>query len=159
MAALHSVQLFGLLRKLFLVLLVFRRPRGAGLGSALPHAVLEPVVHSVGDQKLRVFGPPVVFLHQFDFRLAQRLAVCFVGILLVRRSVTNVAVHHDERRPVFRFEKIFVAAGQHVQIVCVRDVRDVPAVAFESRHHVLAEGPLGGTVQRYAVVVVHPAKI
>src|ERR1700675_2333795 len=97
MAALHPVSLFRLLRKLFLVLLEFCLPRRAGLGSALSHAVLEPVVDSVGDQKLRIFWPPVVFLHEFDFRLAQRLAMRFVGILLVRRSVPNVAIHHDER--------------------------------------------------------------
>ena len=83
----------------------------------------------------------------------------FVGILLVRRSVADVAIHHDERRPVFRFEKIFVAAAQHVQIVCVRDVRDVPAVARKTRYHVLAKGPFGGTVKRYVVVVVDPAQI
>src|SRR5256885_12233226 len=40
-----------------------------------------------------------------------------------------------------------------------RHLRDVPAVTLETRHHIFAEGPLGGTIEGHPVVVVDPAKI
>ncbi len=159
LATLHLVQLIGELRKLFLVFLKFRLPCGAGLGAALPHAILELVINAIGDEKLGIFGPSVILLNKFDFGLAQGLAVCFVRILFVWRSVSDVAVHDDEGRPIIRIEKILVAASQHLQIVRIRDVRYVPLIALESRDHIFTERPLRRAIQRHAIVVVDPTKI
>src|SRR3989442_229943 len=103
LAALHPVQWIDELGKLFLVLLEFCLPCRASLGSALAHAVLELVIHSIGDKKLRIGRPAIILFYQFDFRFAQWLAMRFFGILFVGRSIADVAVHHVERRPALRF--------------------------------------------------------
>ena len=120
---------------------------------------LEMSVDAVGNEEFRVFGPAVIFLRQLDFRFAEWLAMRFVGILLVRRAVADVAVHDDQHRLVAVGEEFFVGARKLQQIVRVGHARHVPAIADESRHHVFAERPTRRTVQRHAVVVVDPAQI
>ena len=129
------------------------------LRAALAHAVSELIVDAVRNQKLRVFRPAVISLHQFDFRFAQRLTMRFVRVLLVRRAVADVAVDNDERWPIVGLEEVFIRAPEHLEIVRIGDVRDVPSVARKARCYVFAERPLGRPVQRHAVVVVNPAKI
>jgi len=77
----------------------------AGFGSALPDAILELVIDSIGNEKLGIFGIHI-FLYEFDLCFTQRLAVRFVGILFVRRTVPDVAVHNDERWPVLRLREL-----------------------------------------------------
>ena len=51
---------------------------------------------AVGDEELRVLGPAVGALGEADLLLAERLAVGLGGVLLVRRTVADVAVQNDE---------------------------------------------------------------
>jgi len=116
-------------------------------------------VNTIGDEKLRIFRPAIVLLCEFDFGFAERLAVGFVGILLVRRAVADVAVNHNERRFVAVCEEVFVSARQLQQIIGISNARHVPAIADETGHGVVAVRPACRTVQGHAIVVVNPAKI
>src|SRR6266566_1606841 len=129
-------------RKLLLVLCKPRSPRRMPLRAALAHAVSELIVDAVRNQKLRVFRPAVISLHPFDFRFAQRLTLRFVRVLLVRRAVADVAVDNDERWPIVGLEEVFIRAPEHLEIVRIGDVRDVPSVARKARCYVFAERPL-----------------
>ena len=85
--------------------------------------------------------------------------MCFIGVLFVRRTVTDVAVHNDQRRLVRRLQKRFVCPGQHRQIIRVRNTSHVPAVTDKSRHDIFAERPRSRPIQRHPVVVVNPAQV
>ena len=61
------------------------------------------------------------------------------GVLLVRRSVADVAVHADQSGSVLGIQEAVVRLGQHVQIVRISDMFNVPAVAFEAFAHILSE--------------------
>ena len=101
------------------------------LMSAFADALAEIFHHAVGNQKLRVLRPAVIFLHQPHFFFAQGLAVRFVGILLVRRSVSDVAVHDDERGTIIGLQEIVVGLRQRVEIIRICDVNYVPAIALK----------------------------
>src|SRR2546426_8678295 len=87
--------LFRSLRKLFLVLLEFRLPRRAGLGSTLPHAILEPVVDSVGNQKLCIFGPPVDAKDRKSTRLnSSHLVISYAVFCLKKKKKQQSTSSH-----------------------------------------------------------------
>src|SRR5207237_4508139 len=92
LAALHFVKMVGELRIFLPVLIELLTPAQSSFASASPDSGPEMVPHAVGHEKLRLFRPSVVALCQFDFGLAQRLAVSSTRILLVRSSVADVAV-------------------------------------------------------------------
>ena len=81
------------------------------------------------------------------------------GILLVRRAVGDVAVDDDQRRAILHVLERLERPVEHFQIVGVADASDVPSVADEARSNVVAEGPIGVTLDRDLVVVVDPAKV
>ena len=92
---------------------------------------LKMIVNAVGDVELGVLGPAVGSLGELDFLFAQRLAVGRLGILLVRRSVADVAVDDDQGRPVVGFVEGRERPLELVEVVGVADPRDVPAVGEE----------------------------
>ena len=59
---------------------------------------------------------------------AQRLAVGGAGVLLLGRSVADVAVDDEERRPVPRALEEGEGLRELAEVVCVVDVGDGPAV-------------------------------
>ncbi len=123
------------LRQVGILLGVFREvfiPLRSQVASTLADAILEVLVDAFGNQELGIFGPAVKLLGQADFLLAQRFSMRFVGILLVRRAVSDVAIDDDERGPVFGDDKGAVGAAESVEIVGIADVRDVPAIAQEA---------------------------
>ena len=65
-----------------------------------PMPVREVFIHAIGNQELRVLRPSIGALGQAHFFDAQRLAVRGGGVLLVRGSVADVAVEHDEGGPM-----------------------------------------------------------
>src|SRR5262249_62184097 len=94
----------------------------------------------VRDEELRVFGPAVHALRRADLVLAERLAVCARGVLLVRRAEGDVRVDDDERRALRLVAERLETAREHVEIVRVADARDVPAVRGETSRDVRGEG-------------------
>ena len=129
------------------------------IASALADAVAEMLTHSVRHQELRIFRPAVEFLGQPDFFFAQRFAVSGIGVLLVRRSVADVAVDDDQRRPVCGLVERFKRPRQHFEIIGVGHASDVPSVAHKTRRHIFAERPVRRTIERDVIVVVDPAEI
>src|ERR1700746_2279072 len=127
--------------------------------SALSNPIAKVFAHTFGYEELGVFGPAVEALGQANLVCSERLAMRFAGGVLVRRSVPDVAIDDDERRPVFRIEECLVTARQHLHVIRITDPGDIPSVAHESGHDVFAERPGGGAIERYLIVVVHPAEI
>ena len=65
-------------------------------------ARLEVFAYPLGDEELRVLGPAITALRELDFLFAQRLAVRRARILLVRRTVGDVAIDDHERGSIGR---------------------------------------------------------
>jgi hypothetical protein len=80
-------------------------------------------------------------------------------VLLVWRTVTDMAVDDNQSGPVIGTQKGIIGGADSVQIVCIRDMFNVPLVCLKTFSHILAEGPFGGPVQGHFVVVVDPAEI
>ena len=78
---------------------------------------------------------------------------------LVRGSVADDAVHHDQRRTLGLGPKRVEGHTQRGQVVGVGDVLHRPAVAGEPGRHVLGERQAGGALDGDLVVVVDPAQI
>ena len=78
---------------------------------------------------------------------------------LVRRSVADDAVHHDQRRTLALGPKRIEGGAQRAQVVGVGDVLHRPAVAGEPGRHVLGERQAGGALDGDLVVVVDPAQV
>ena len=108
-------------------------------------------------QEFGILRPAVVGLRQPDLLLVQRLSMGSAGVLIVGRTVGDMAIDNDQRRAVRRVLEGAQGALQHLQVVDVADARDVPAVADEAGGDVLAEGSIGVAFDGDLVVVVEPA--
>ena len=84
----------------------------------------------------------------------------FLGVLAVRRAVADVAVDDDQCGLVGGLTENVESFGRarSVSLASVTCI-DVPAVAFEARAHVFAEGQAGVAFDGDVVVVVDPAEI
>jgi hypothetical protein len=156
---LHAIELFGEFRVLLPIFCDSREPAVTQLFPALPDALTEMIVNALGHVELLIFWPTIVSLRESDLLLAQGFTVCPAGILLVRRTVPDMAVHDDQRRTVFAILKGSECAGKHLEIVCVANPRDIPSVSDEARGHVLGEGQGSVAFNRDVVVVIDPAQI
>ena len=81
------------------------------------------------------------------------------GVLLVRRAVTDMAVHDDQRGAILRVLKMLERTPQHLEVICVADSRYVPAITEESCGHVFGKSKGSVALDRDVVVVVNPAEI
>ena len=97
---LHAIELIGQLRIFRPVLLDARKPGVAQVLAALADPVPEMLVYALGNVEAGILRPAVGALGQTDFLLAERLTMGGAGVLLVRRTVRDVAIHDDQRRPV-----------------------------------------------------------
>ena len=96
------------------------------------------VPHAVGHEKLRLFRPSVVALCQFDFGLAQRLAVSSTRILLVRSSVADMAVDDDQGRTITTLVESMERAFEHL-VVCANVLLDGERLAADGQERGLKE--------------------
>src|SRR6267142_2809418 len=69
------------------------------------------VIDAVGHEELRVLGPSVATFGKTDLLFAKRLAVSNGSVLLVRRTVTNMAVENDEGRPTLCLSEGHIGTG------------------------------------------------
>ena len=76
--------------------------------AAFADTALEVFRHAIGHQKLSIFRPAVEFLYQSDLFHSQGLAMRCAGILLVRRTIADVTIHHDQSRTVAGFKKFVI---------------------------------------------------
>src|SRR5262245_29886630 len=117
------------------------------------------LAHAIGDQELRVLGPPIAALGEADFLRAERLAVGGGRVVLVGGAVADVAIEDDERRPALRLPEEAEGSLDTIEIVGVTDTQDVPAVPEEAGRDVLGEREAGLPFDRDVVVVVDPAEV
>ena len=95
---------------------------------------------AVRDEKLSVLRPSIAALSQPDLIVAERLAMGFRGVLLVWRTVADVAVQDDEGRAALRLAKHLQRLLDSINVVGVADAQNVPAVTQESGRDILREG-------------------
>src|SRR5207245_2192584 len=93
----HAVDLIAELWELLFVLIEFGFPRSVGGGAPLAHAIFELIVDAVRNEELGILRPAVILLHQLDFGLTEWLAVRFIRILFVGRTIADVTIDDDER--------------------------------------------------------------
>ena len=68
------------------------------LAPALANPLLKIFANPFRHQKFGVLRPSIKFLGQPHFFFAQRFAMSFLGVLLVRRAVSYVAIDDNQRR-------------------------------------------------------------
>ena len=83
----------------------------------------------------------------------------FSAVLLVRRAPADVTVHDDDRRPVARSQERAEAGANHVQVVGIGDVRDIPTVRGESRRHIFGKRERRAAFDGDPVAIIDPAKV
>src|ERR1700739_494063 len=96
---------------------------------ALSNPIAKVFADTFRYEKLGIFRPSVKAFRQANFLLPERLAMSFAGVLLVRRSVSDVAIDHDKSRPVMRVEKNLISPRQHFEVIRITDSGDIPSVA------------------------------
>src|SRR5262249_28109890 len=116
-------------------------------------------VDAIRNKKLRIFRPAIGALTQADFIVSKGLAMCRGSVLLVRRTVTYMAVQNDERRAVFRFSKSLESMINPLEVVGVAYTQNVPVVGQKSRLHILRESDARLTLNGDMIVVVNPGEI
>ena len=85
--------------------------------------------------------------------------MCGAGVLLVGRSPADVAVDDDQGGSIVGLLEHVQGPLQEVEVVRVTDPDHVPAVADESRRHVVGVGQFGVSLDGDVVVVVDPAEV
>ena len=76
-------------------------PTLAKLTSTFADPIAKSFQHSIRNQELRILRPAIEFLYQPHFLFPKRLAMSFIRILFVRSAVADMAIHNDQRGPVF----------------------------------------------------------
>ena len=117
------------------------------------------LVHAVGHEELRIFGPSIVAFAEADLLIAERLAMSRGGVLFVRRAVADVAVQDDERGPAFLFAEYLEGVLDAVDVIRVADPQDVPPITDEAGFDILREGDFRAPLDGDVVVVVDPAEV
>src|SRR6516162_3121207 len=92
----HAISLIRKLRILASILLELSPPGSVQRQAPRPDALLEMLTHFIRNEELRVWRPAIMTLRQPDLFLAQRFAVRRARILLIRRTVGDVAVDNDQ---------------------------------------------------------------
>src|SRR5262249_10844370 len=159
LAVLHAVQLFGQLGIPSSVLARPCEPTIAHFLAAPANAAAEVVVDAVRNVELGILRPAVTALGQTVFFLTQRFTVSSAAVLLVRRAVSDMAVHDDQRWTVMCVEKGAKGLPEHAEVVGIPDAGDIPAVADEARGYVIGESQRRTALDGDVVVVVDPAEI
>ena len=136
-----------------------RHPLIAERAPAFPHQFLKAFFDAVGDQKFGVFGPAIELLGRVELLPRRGFSMRFFCVLTMRRTVSDMAVDDDHRWAVRRVLKEANRLGKRVTVVCVRHVRDVPAVSLEAGLYVVAIREAGLAFNGDLVVVVDPAKV
>src|SRR5215471_1812828 len=143
----------------FRVLLELRLPVLSQLSATLSYSTPKMFPDTIWNVEFRVFRPAVVSFGQPNFFFAQRFAMCGTCILLVRRAISDVAIHNDQCRSIFRAEKSLKGACQHCLVVRISNANHVPPITEKTGRHILTERPLRMTFDGDPIVVIDPAEI
>src|SRR5581483_1628228 len=149
----------GQFRVLPLILGELVHPSLAGIAAAPSNALGKAFVNSLRHEKLSVFWPTVIALGKADLFLAQRLAMRRTSVLLMWSAISDVTIHHEERRPVGRCLETAKCTSEAFRIIGIADARHVPAIAEETHRDVFAKRQRCIAFDGDVIVVVNPAKI
>ena len=83
----------------------------------------------------------------------------FGGVLFVRRTVTDVAVEHNERRPAFRLAEYRERVFDAVNVVGIADPQDIPTIREKSRGDIFGKRDTRIAFDADVVVVPNPTEI
>src|SRR5262249_14957723 len=155
----HAVEMIGELGMVFSVAVKHLFPCDAKFPPTAADAGGKVLAYAVRHKELGILGPAVVALGQADLVFAQRFSVGFLGVLLVGRTIRDVAVDNDEGRAIRGGYRELNGAPEQFKIVCVTDAGDVPPIAHEARGYVLGERQRGIAFNGDVIVVVDPAEI
>ena len=127
--------------------------------SALANAISKLFQHAVWNQEVSVFRPAIRLFSKAHFIFTQGFAVRSIRVLLMGCAIADMAVHDDDRGPVFGGQEFAERFRKRAEIIRIAYVDHVPAVPSEAHRNIFAEGPVRGTIQRDLVRVVDPAQI
>src|SRR5882724_7785041 len=141
------------------VRLEFFLPLLARFAASAPNARFEMLIHSVGYEKLGVWRPAISLLGELDLFFTERLPVNRAAVLTMRRTIADMAVNDDERRPARRAHGIPQRVLNPVEIVGIPYASHVPSVSQKPPRHVFGERDIGLAFDGDVVVVVDPAEV
>src|SRR6516165_5036161 len=127
-APLHPFALIGKFWMGAPVALEQRQPFSPQLLAANAEFLREMIVDTVRHQEFCILGPPVRPLGEPYLLLTQRFAVRARGVLLVRRTIADVALDNDQARPIVDALGDRDRVGDPLTIVGVADPLHVPAI-------------------------------
>ena len=158
-AAYHSISIFCDRVILGAVIFELVPPSLVQRPPARADAFLEVFAHAVRHQELRLFRPAIPALGQADFFFAQWFAVRRTRVLLVRRTICDMGIDNDQRRPILRVFERREGTLEQLQIVGVAHSRHVPAIASEACCDVIAIGQRGVAFDGDVVVIIDPTQV
>src|SRR5215471_546936 len=159
LSPLHQINLGGQLRKLYPILGKEFSPLKPGLITPGTHSGSKVIVDAVRHEELRVLRPAICALGQADLVIAQWLAVSFRRVLLMRRTVADMAIQNNEGRSLLRLSENLKGAFDPIDVVGITNAQDIPPVRQESRRNIFRERDTCVPFDRDVVVVVNPTEI
>ena len=120
------------------------------------------VFHAFAEMRQRLFRhekrllrrPAQRLFRQLDLLRAERRAVRFVRILLIRAAVRDVGFRANQRRARCFVLRRFNRRRDDLRVFAMLDAPHVPAVGFKTPRHIFSERQARAAVNRDAVVVV-----
>jgi hypothetical protein len=135
------------------------RPSVTGLLTTCANPSRKVFIDPIRNEKLGILRPSVTAFGETDLIVAERFAMGGGGVLLVRGTVPDVAVQHDERGTALRIFEDLESVLDPVNVVRIADPQNVPPITQEPSCDVLCKGnpraPFNGNV----IVVIDPAEI
>src|SRR6266853_2093305 len=127
--------------------------------AARSDSVLEVLINFGRREELRIFGPSVGALGKLYLVVAQRFAVSFSGVLLMRRAVPDVTIQNDKGGAACLLFEYIQSVLDTLDVVGVANSQNIPAIGQEPCCHVLCEGDLSVPFDRDPVVVIDPTEV
>src|SRR5258706_3443055 len=115
------------------------RPFFPRLNSTLPDPSREGFINALRNQKLCLRRPVITPLSETDFLIAERFTVRFRRVLLMRGTVTDMAVQDNESGAAFGLPENCERMLDSVDIVSVTDTQNVPSISEEPRGNIFRE--------------------
>src|SRR4030095_3949455 len=98
------------------------------------------LIRAMRDENLRVLRPSVGALDKADFIVAEWFAMRRRRVLFVRRTVSDVAVEHDECGFALSVAENRQRLLEAVHLVRAADSQHVPSISEEANSDILCKG-------------------
>src|ERR1044071_5161171 len=96
-------------------------------------------IHAIRHEKLLVLGPSIATFRQPNFIVTERFSMRCRGVYLVRRTIANVTIQHDECWPPRRFFEDAQSLFDTFDVISISDSQHVPSISQETSCNVLRE--------------------